>query len=89
MQNDEQSIRQLISTWLSTTEAGNNEQVLRLISDDAIFLTPDQPPMRKSDFAAAQAGLKQMQLRMTSEIHENKVFGEWAAAGFKDAELGV
>lgn len=77
-QDDEQSIKQLIATWLSATEAGNNELVLSFISEDAVFLTPGQPPMRKADFAAAQAGLKQVPLHMTSEIQEVKIFGEWA-----------
>jgi ketosteroid isomerase-like protein len=43
-----------------------------------VFLTPGAPPMRKSDFAAAQAGLKQVQLRISSEIQEISITGEWA-----------
>lgn len=34
--------------------------------------------MRKADFAAGQAGLKNFQFQMTSEIQKIKVFGEWA-----------
>ena len=78
MQDDEQQIRNLISTWIAATEAGRTEQVLTLIAADAVFLVPGAPPMRKSDFAAAQAGLKQVQLRITSEIQEIRVMGEWA-----------
>lgn len=78
MQNDEQSIRQLVSTWLSATESGDNELVLSLMSEDVVFLMPNQSPMRKADFAAGQAGLKNFQFQMTSEIQEIKVFGEWA-----------
>ncbi len=37
MQNDEQSIRQLVSTWLSATESGDNELVLSLMSEDVVF----------------------------------------------------
>jgi uncharacterized protein (TIGR02246 family) len=76
--DDEQQIRNLISTWIAASEAGHTEQVLRLIAADAVFLTPGAPPMRKSDFAAAQAGLKQVQLRITSEIQEIRIMGEWA-----------
>lgn len=78
MQNDEQSIRQLVSTWLSATESGDNELVLSLMSEDVVFLMPNQSSMRKADFAAGQAGLKNFQFQMTSEIQEIKVFGEWA-----------
>lgn len=78
MQNDEQSIRQLVSTWLAATESGDNELVLSLMSEDVFFLMPGQSPMRKADFASGQAGLKNFQFQMTSEIQEIKVFGEWA-----------
>lgn len=78
MQDDEQAIRQLVSKWISATEAADNEQVLKLIAEDAVFLTPGAAPMRKADFAAAQAGLKQVQLKVKSEIQEILVLGDWA-----------
>lgn len=77
-QNDEQAIRQLVSTWLSATAAGNDEQVLSLIAEDAVFLMPGQPPMTKADFAASQAALKQFHIHIDSEIQEIQVIGEWA-----------
>jgi len=78
MQKDEQDIRTLVATWIAATEAGDTERVLTLICDDAVFLTAGAPPMRKPDFAAAQASLKQLQLRITSEIQEIRIMGEWA-----------
>src|SRR5216683_4972007 len=79
MQNDEQAIRELVTIWLSATKAGDTERVLSLMAEDAVFLVPGQPPMRgRAAFAAAQAGLKQMDFEATSEIQEIKVFGEWA-----------
>ncbi|MDD5578508.1 MAG: SgcJ/EcaC family oxidoreductase [Methylobacter sp.] len=77
-QNEEQAIRQLVSTWLSATEAGNDEQVLSLIADNAVFLMPGQPPMTKADFAANQAAHKQFYIHIDSEIQEVQVVGEWA-----------
>jgi ketosteroid isomerase-like protein len=53
MQNDEQEIRQLVSTWMSATKAGDVEAVLLLMADDIVFLGPGQPVMRKADFALA------------------------------------
>ena len=78
MPSDEQQVRELISTWISATEMGDGERVLALIADDAVFLTPGAPPMRKADFASAQAGLKQVQIGITSEIQEIRIMGEWA-----------
>jgi uncharacterized protein (TIGR02246 family) len=79
MQNDEQAIRDLVATWLSASRAGDIDKVLSLMADDAVFLTPGQPPMRgKSAFAAAFSGLQQFRIESDSGIQEIKVLGEWA-----------
>jgi len=81
MQNDEQEIRDLVSTWMAATKAGDVETVLSLMADDVIFLVPGKPVMRKADFAAAaqaQARGDAPQFDGTSEIQEIKVLGEWA-----------
>ena len=38
MPSDEQEIRQLISTWMTATKAGDIESVLKLMSEDVVFL---------------------------------------------------
>lgn len=78
MQDDEQSVRQFVSTWVAAAEGSNGDLVLSLIAEDAVFLTPGQPPMSKSDFAEAQSGLKEMRLQISSELQDVKVSGEWA-----------
>jgi uncharacterized protein (TIGR02246 family) len=79
MQNDEQAIRDLISTWLSASKAGDTEKVLSLMTDDVVFLVCGRPPMRgKTDFAASQAALAEVDIDATSEIQEIKVLGDWA-----------
>ena len=79
MHSDEQAIRQLVSAWMSATRAGDADQVLKLMSDDVVFLTPDRPPMRKADFAAGQAAQKDFDIQGDSEIQEIKLLGdEWA-----------
>ncbi|HTG33114.1 MAG TPA: SgcJ/EcaC family oxidoreductase [Thermoanaerobaculia bacterium] len=81
MQNDEQEIRQLVSTWMAATKAGDVEQVLSLMADDVVFLVPGQPVMRKADFAAAaraQSGPDGPQFDGSSEIQEIKILGDWA-----------
>lgn len=81
MQDDEQEIRQLVSTWMTASKAGDTETVLSLMSDDAVFLVPGRPVMRKADFAAAsqaQSGPGASQIDGTSEIQEIKILGDWA-----------
>lgn len=81
MGNDEQEIRQLVSTWMSATKAGDVEKVLSLMADDAVFLLPGKPPMGKGDFAAAaraQSGADGPKFDGSSEIQELKILGDWA-----------
>ena len=81
MNHDEQEIRNLISTWMAASKAGDVERVLQLVSDDVVFLQPGQPPMRKADFAAAaraQARADGPKFAGASEIQEIKVLGDWA-----------
>ena len=81
MQNDEQQIRRLVSTWMEATRAGDVETVLSLMSDDVVFLVSGQEPMGKRDFAEAaraQAGNDAPAFDISSEIQEIKVLGDWA-----------
>ena len=79
MQNDEQEIRELVSTWMTASKAGDIDTVLSLMSEDAIFLVAGQPVMRKADFAAAaraQSAPNAPKFDGSSEIQEIRVLGE-------------
>ena len=84
MQSDEQEIRQLVSTWMAASKAGDVETVLSLMADDVIFLMPGQEVMGKAEFAAAaraqsgQGNKGASQFDGRSEIQEIKVLGDWA-----------
>jgi uncharacterized protein (TIGR02246 family) len=81
VQNDEQEIRQLVSTWMAASKAGDVEEVLSLMADDVVFLVAGQPVMRKADFAAAaraQSGKGAAQFEGSSEIQEIRILGDWA-----------
>lgn len=81
MQNDEDQIRQLVTTWMQATKAGDVDTVLSLVSDDVVFLTPGRAPMGKSEFASiarAQADPSGPTIDGTSEVQEIKVAGDWA-----------
>ena len=81
MQSDEEEIRQMVSTWMAASKAGDVETVLSLMADDVVFLVPGQPVMRKAEFAVAaraQSGQEASQFDCRSEIQEIRVLGEWA-----------
>jgi uncharacterized protein (TIGR02246 family) len=81
MQSDEEEIRQMVSTWMAASKAGDVETVLSLMADDVVFLVPGQPVMRKAEFAVAahaQSGQGPPQFDGRSEIQEIRVLGEWA-----------
>jgi uncharacterized protein (TIGR02246 family) len=81
MQDDEEQIRKLVSTWMAATKAGDADTILSLMTDDVVFLVPGRPPMRKDEFAAAaraQASYAAPTFDGSSEIQEIKVIGEWA-----------
>lgn len=81
MQSDEEEIRQLVSTWMAASKAGDVETMLSLMADDAVFLLPGQAVMRKADFAVAaraQSGQDAPQFDGRSEIQEIKILGDWA-----------
>ena len=81
MQNDEQEIRQLVSTWMAATKAGDVDTVLSLMAEDVVFLRPGNPVMRKTEFAdgaRAQSNHEAPRFDGTSEIQEIKILGDWA-----------
>jgi uncharacterized protein (TIGR02246 family) len=80
MMSDEQAIRDLMDTWLRATSAGDLPTVLRLMSEDAVFLVPGQPPMHgKHAFAEAfQSMIPAVKIEASHETREIQVHGEIA-----------
>jgi len=81
MRSDEDLIREVVSNWMEATKTHDVQGILRLITDDAVFLVPGTQVMRKSDFAAAarsQASGKAPTFDGKSEIQEIQVSGDWA-----------
>jgi len=78
--SDEQAIRNLMDTWLRATTAGDLQTVLTLMSEDAVFLVPGQPPMHgKRAFAEAfQSMLPMARIEGTHETREIQVHGDVA-----------
>jgi uncharacterized protein (TIGR02246 family) len=81
VQRDEQEIRNLVTTWMAATKAGDVETVLSLMTDDVVFLVTGQPVMHKAESAAAAkstAGPGALQFEGKSEIQEIQICGNWA-----------
>ena len=78
--NDEQQIRDLIANWLRASREKDLNQILPLMAEDVVFLTPGQPPMRGRDaFAQGFAGWKdKFDLETECEIQEVEALGNWA-----------
>ena len=74
MANDQQAIRDLVTTWLRATTAGDLPQVLKLMADDIVFLTPGQEPFGRKEFEANFKGMQsQVRIDGKSEIQEIQV----------------
>jgi uncharacterized protein (TIGR02246 family) len=80
MPNDEQAIREVFETWQRAAVAGDIDQLLPLMSEDVVFLTPGSPPMKgREAFAAAfQANIPKVGLESKGELEEVQVVGEVA-----------
>jgi uncharacterized protein (TIGR02246 family) len=78
MTDDERGIRRVVDSWMAATTSGDLATILRLMTDDVIFMVPGQEPFGKGAFAAASESMKDMQVDGFAEIVELKVLGDWA-----------
>jgi uncharacterized protein (TIGR02246 family) len=77
---DEAAIRALVATWHRATGGADIAAVLALVAEDAVFLAPEQPPMRgRTAFAKnLKAVLKHHTISSTGDVREVKVSGDMA-----------
>jgi uncharacterized protein (TIGR02246 family) len=80
MQNDEQSIRDLVAEWQKAAAAGDLSKLLNLMAEDVVFYLVGQPPMRgREAFAAAfRAVVQHVRIESTAKIEEIQVAGNFA-----------
>lgn len=77
--SDEQQIRDVIDTWMRSSCEGDLDTVQGLMTEDVVFLTPGNPPMRKEDFATASKAMAgKIQIDGASEVQEITVAGDLA-----------
>jgi uncharacterized protein (TIGR02246 family) len=77
---DDQAIRDLVATWHRATATGDLPRILTLMAEDAVFLTPGNPPMRGREAFAAnfRAAFDKMKIESTGEVEEVQVLADWA-----------
>jgi uncharacterized protein (TIGR02246 family) len=77
--SDEEAIRNLITTWQEASRIGNLANVLELMTDDVVFLTPGQPPMNKEGFTKGfETIMRTMEMNSQSDTREIIVSGKYA-----------
>ena len=80
MTDDEGAIRELFAAWQRAAAAGDLTSLLRMMADDAVFLSPGRPPIHgKAEFAALHdtAG-EGFRFESRSEFGELVIHGDWA-----------
>ena len=80
MSNDEQAIRDLIERWHGATAEGDVQGILKLMSEDVVFLVVGQPPLRgRQAFAKGLTkALENFRIESSSDIQEININGDWA-----------
>jgi uncharacterized protein (TIGR02246 family) len=79
---DEDAIREVISSWARASMNGDTDTVLTLMTEDVMFMTPGNPPMRGRDaFASSFRSVSQRgPLEALSDVQEVVVEGRFAYA---------
>jgi uncharacterized protein (TIGR02246 family) len=75
---DEEAIRNVITSWQEASRTGNLPKLLKLMTDDVVFLTPGQETMRKDVFAKNFEALTRVTIDSSSDIQEIIVTGDFA-----------
>src|SRR5262245_35101510 len=77
---DEQAIRNLYTAWRQATLTEDLPTILKLITDDAVFLVPGEPPIKgKEQFAQMFETVRgKYQIEAQSEFDEIDIHGDQA-----------
>jgi uncharacterized protein (TIGR02246 family) len=72
------AIRELVDRWLETNKKGDIASVLKMMTDDVVFMVQGREPFGKEGFASMANTMKTVEIDGTSEIVELEVLGDWA-----------
>jgi uncharacterized protein (TIGR02246 family) len=80
MHSDEQAINEVFKTWHDAVVAGDAAKLRGLMAEDAVFLTPGNPPMRGREafMGVFLIGCQQHRINYTYDVEELHVAGDLA-----------
>jgi uncharacterized protein (TIGR02246 family) len=77
--DDEQGIRDLIDQWLRATAKGDIADLMNMVAEDVVFLTPGQAPMGRDGFATGfLAAIEHVRIEASANVQEIHVAGDFA-----------
>lgn len=83
---DERAIRETHATWIAAVNSGDWARLLRLMADDAVFLSPGRAPVGREEFPVGfSAAHQRARVHCISELEEVVVVGEIAFARARDS----
>jgi uncharacterized protein (TIGR02246 family) len=83
---DERQIREVHTTWIDAVNGGDLSRLLSLMTDDAVFLNPGQPPIGRAGFNTNFSAAQQLvQINCVSELEEVVVAGDVGYARSRDS----
>lgn len=86
MKPGEREIRALHDRWIAAVNAGDLKDLLALVAEDVVFLSPGQGPCDRQGFSVNfMAAHQQLRILCTSELEEVVVAGEVAYTRSRDA----
>jgi uncharacterized protein (TIGR02246 family) len=89
MSPDEQQIRALIDTWCAASTDGDLVALMNLMTEDVLFFTSGEVPMRRNDFAAAfKSMMDVVRLECRSRIQEITITDDLAVC-WNLVEVGI
>jgi len=86
MSAEERQVRAAHSTWIDAVNAGDLDQLLTLMSADAVFLSPGTAPSGRSEFSAHfTAAKREIRFSCVSELEEVVVADDVAFTRSRDS----
>ena len=81
MSGDEAAIRELMARWRRLSSQGDVDGLLDLLTDDVVFLTPNNAPMGKEQFEQGFRGFSaKASIDPQQEVKDLRVSGDLAYA---------
>jgi uncharacterized protein (TIGR02246 family) len=81
MPADEEAIREVVANWGKASADGDIPNLLTLMSEDVVFLTPGREPMLLKDFVEGTTKMRDThRLGVVADIKDIKVSGDLAYA---------